>query len=140
MANDEEITSREFPIEYSIREEIVNSITHGIGTLTSIAGLALLLVFSIPEGDPWKISSFLIYGISLILMHLSSTLYHSIRNYRFKRFLQLADHGSIFLLIAGTYTPFLLVPLRGLVGWILFSIVWFIAFAGVIYKTYYINK
>jgi len=118
--------------------EILNSITHGIGVLLSIAALVLLIVFAAArQGDVWQFVSFSIYGASLITLYMASTLYHAIQNRRAKRFLNIFDHASIFILIAGTYTPFCLVPLRGPWGWTLFGIIWGLAIAGVIFKMFY---
>lgn len=120
-------------------DELLNSITHGIGILLSIAGLVLLVVFASisPYGDVWKIVSFSIYGFSLILMYTASTLYHSFRNPKVKEFLNLFDHSSIYVLIAGTYTPFTLVSLRGPWGWSIFGVIWGLAIAGVIFKLFF---
>lgn len=118
--------------------EILNSITHGIGVLLSIAALVLLVVFaSIRQPDAWRIVSFSIYGFSLILMFTASTLYHSIQNKRIKEYLNVFDHCSIFILIAGTYTPFALVLLRGPWGWSIFGIIWGLAVAGVVFKLFF---
>jgi hemolysin III len=121
--------------EYTRREEIANSITHGIGALLSIAGLAVLVGFSTTRGDAWHIVSCSIYGTTLILLYLASTLYHSIPIPRLKSFLRTIDHSAIYLLIAGTYTPFMLVNLRGPWGWSLFGTIWGIALLGIILKT-----
>jgi hemolysin III len=120
-------------------DELLNSITHGIGVLLSIAGLVLLVVFASirPYGDVWKIVSFSIYGLSLIMMYTASTLYHSFQNQRMKDFLNLFDHAAIFVLIAGTYTPFMLVSLRGPWGWSIFGVIWGLAVAGVIFKLFF---
>ncbi len=98
-------------------EEIANSITHGIGALLGIAALVLLLVFASRYGDAWRIVSFSIYGSTLIFLYTASTLYHSFRQERLKRIFRILDHSSIYLLIAGTYTPVVLVSLRGPWGW-----------------------
>ncbi len=121
--------------EYTHREEIANSITHGIGALLSVAALVVLIVFSTSRGDAWHIVSCSIYGTTLILLYLASTLYHSIRIQRLKSFLRTIDHSAIYLLIAGTYTPFMLVNLRGPWGWSLFGTIWGIALLGIILKT-----
>ena len=123
-------------------DELLNSITHGIGILLSIAGLVLLVVFASirPYGDVWKVVSFSIYGTSLILMFTASTLYHSFRNKKVKEFLNLTDHASIFVLIAGTYTPFTLVSLRGPWGWSIFGVIWGLAIAGVIFKLFFYTE
>lgn len=123
-------------------DEILNSITHGIGVLLSIAALVLLVVFAsvTQEGDVWKIVSFSVYGFSLILLFTASTLYHSFRNKRIKGFLNIFDHASIFILIAGTYTPFTLVSLRGPWGWSIFGVIWGLAIAGVIFKLFFYTE
>lgn len=121
--------------------EILNSITHGAGILLGIAGLVLLLVFAATQGGgPWKIVSFSIYGFSLILMFTASTLYHGVRNRRLKNALNTFDHVSIFILIAGTYTPFLLVNLRGPWGWTLFGLIWGLAIAGVVFRLFFYTQ
>jgi hemolysin III len=118
--------------------EILNSITHGIGVLLSIAALVLLIVFAaIREGNAWQFVSFSIYGASLITLYMASTLYHAIQKKKTKKFFNVFDHASIFILIAGTYTPFCLVPLRGPWGWTLFGIIWGLAIAGVIFKMFF---
>lgn len=117
---------------YSIKEEIAHSVTHGIGALLSVIGLATLVIYSITYGDAWHIISSSIYGVTLIVLYTSSTLYHAITIPDLKKVLQKLDHAAIFILIAGTYTPFTLVNLRGGWGWTLFGIVWSIAIAGVI--------
>src|SRR5690554_6539461 len=98
---------------YSMAEEIVNSLPHGIGAALSIAGMTLLLAYAALDSDPWKIASFAIYGVTLTLLYLASTLYHSFQNPALKRVFKIIDHCAIYLLIAGTYTPFLLVNMRG---------------------------
>jgi len=118
--------------------EILNSITHGIGVLLSIAALVLLIVFAAKrDGNAWQIISFSIYGTSLIILYMASTLYHAIQKRKIKKFFNLFDHASIFILIAGTYTPFCLVPLRGPWGWTLFGIIWGLAIAGVLFKIFF---
>ena len=117
---------------YSIREEIAHSVSHGIGLLLSIAGLVTLLGFSSLYGDVWHVTSSSIYGATLIVLYASSTLYHSVTIPDLKKVLQKVDHAAIYLLIAGTYTPFTLVNLRGGWGWTLFGLVWSIAIAGIV--------
>ncbi len=119
---------------YSLAEEIANSITHGLGTLLSVAGLTLLVTFATQQQDIWRIVSFSIYGTTLILLFTASTLYHSFQNVSVKRVFKTLDHCSIFLLIAGTYTPFLLVSMRGTTGWVLFVIIWSLAVLGITLK------
>lgn len=111
-------------------EEFANSVTHGIGLGLSVAGFAALLVLAIVRGGAWQIVSCAIYGVSLICVYASSTLYHGLRSQRVKHILKVFDHSAIFLLIAGTYTPFLLVNLRGGWGWSLLGIVWGLAEKG----------
>jgi len=117
---------------YSIGEEIAHTVTHGIGILFSIAGLAVVVAFSSLNGDAWHITSNSIYGTTLILLYTASSLYHGIPYSRAKQLLRKFDHTAIFLLIAGTYTPFTLVNLRGPWGWSLFGLVWGLAIIGVV--------
>ncbi len=117
---------------YKTSEEIVHGITHGIGILFALAGMIILLYFAIMHGTFRHIISCTIYGVSLILLYTTSTLYHSIQRPKTKKILRQLDHTSIYILIAGSYTPFTLVNLRGIWGWTLFSIVWGLAFAGII--------
>jgi hemolysin III len=119
---------------YTFGEEIANSITSGVGIVLAIAGLAVLTAFSALKGDAWHIVSCSIFGAALVLAYTSSTLYHSIQTERVKRVLRALDHSSIFLLIAGTYTPFLLVNLRGPWGWSLFAVIWSLAVAGIVLR------
>ncbi len=121
--------------KYSVGEEIANSITHGVGALLSVAGLAVLIGFASLRGNAWHITSCSIFGTTLILLYVASTLYHSIPLPEVKIILRQIDHSAIYLLIAGTYTPFLLVSLRGPWGWSLFGIIWGIAISGIFLKT-----
>jgi len=121
--------------KYSVGEEIANSITHGIGALLSIGGLAVLVGFASLRGDAWHIASCSIFGSTLILLYVASTLYHSIPLPNIKEILRMIDHSAIYLLIAGTYTPFMLVNLRGPWGWSLFGTIWGIAITGILLKT-----
>lgn len=125
---------------YTAGEEIASSITHGIGAALSIAALVILVVLAATRGDAWRVVSFSIYGTTLILLYLASTLYHAIRHPGAKRVFRILDHSSIFLLIAGTYTPFLLVPLRGGWGWSLFGVVWGLAVVGIVFKSIFIER
>lgn len=116
---------------YSTGEELANSLTHGFGLLLSVAGLAglMLVAGGIPE-----VASCLVYGIALVLVYTTSTLYHGVRNAGVKHVLRTLDHIAIFLLIAGTYTPFMLIALRGAWGWSLFAVVWTLAVLGAIFE------
>ena len=116
---------------YTLREEIASSITHGVGAVLAIAGLAVLVAFATLHGDAWHVVGCSIFGAALILCFTASTLYHSVQVERAKRLLRTLDHTAIFLLIAGTYTPFLLVNLRGPWGWSLFAVVWTLTLAGI---------
>ncbi|XDD45535.1 hemolysin III family protein [Leptospira sp. WS39.C2] len=120
--------------EYSIGHEIANAVTHGIGGGLSIAGLSVLLTMAVLYGDVWHIVSSAIYGATLIILYLASTLYHGIYHTATKRIFKVIDHASIYLLIAGTYTPFTLVSLRenSEYGWLLFGIIWILALIGVV--------
>ncbi len=125
---------------FSRKEEILHAITHGIGAVLSIAGLVLLIIFSSFSGNPWKIVSVTIFGLTMLLMYLSSTIVHSLPEGRAKNIFQIFDHSAIYIFIAGTYTPFLLVHLRGITGWLLFGIVWGIALIGIIFKVFFVKK
>src|SRR5687767_5588409 len=117
-----------------IIEEIANSITHGVGLALSIAGFAVLIVFAVLYGDASHIAGCSIFGATLVFLYTASTLYHSFRKPRLKEALKILDHCAIFLLIAGTYTPFTLVNLRGMWGWILFGLVWTLSLTGILFK------
>ncbi|MGI9568203.1 MAG: PAQR family membrane homeostasis protein TrhA [Desulfobulbia bacterium] len=121
---------------YSFYEELANSITHGIGILLSIAGLGVLTAFASVFGSVWHIVSCSIYGGTMILLFTTSTLYHSIPLQKAKAVFRTLDHSSIFLLIAGTYTPVTLVCLRGPWGWSLFGTIWGLAIAGIVLEIF----
>jgi len=123
-----------------VKEEVANGITHGIGLLLSIAGLVLLVVRAARYGNAWHIVSYSIFGSTMVLLYLASTTYHSVQNPRAKAFLKIIDHSAIFLLIAGTYTPFVLVALRGAWGWSLFGVIWGLAIMGIIFKSLFIHR
>ncbi len=114
--------------------ERFNSISHLIGAVAALAGLVVAVVVAARQGDPWKIVSFSIYGTTLFLLYTISTLYHSLRG-RAKRFFHKLDHYSIYFLIAGTYTPFTLVTLRGGWGWTIFGIIWGLVVLGVVLES-----
>ena len=116
---------------YSAAEELASSVIHGLGIVLSVAGLAVLCAYAVPAGDARQIASVGVYGTTLILLYTASTLYHGVPIERAKPLLRQLDHAAIFLLIAGTYTPFALITLHGAWGWTLFAIVWAIALAGV---------
>lgn len=119
---------------YSIGEEIANALTHGIGALLSVAAMTMMIMTSVQLGDGWKLASSIVYGLSLVILFTSSTLYHSFQPESVKKVFQTFDHCAIYFLIAGTYTPFVLVSLNGVWGWILFGVIWGLALFGVIFK------
>jgi len=121
-------------------EEFANSVTHGVGLGLSLAGLTVLVVLTAMKGSPWHIVSCSIYGSTLVILYAASTLYHSIPSPRAKRVLRIIDHGAIYLLIAGTYTPFTLVNLRGGVGWMLFALIWGLAALGIGFKIFHVDR
>ena len=126
--------------ELTSGEEIINAITHGIGSLLSIAALVVLIIIAGRHGDSWHLASFSIYGSTLILLYLSSTLYHSFSSPKVKNLFARFDHISIFLLIAGTYTPILLTSMRGIWGWTLFGIIWGLAIVGAVIRSIYLHR
>lgn len=129
------------PVSGLIRpDEIVSSATHALGLVLFTGGTALLVVLASLWATPWHIVSFSIYGASLVLLYGTSTVYHAIHRPRIKRALQVADHSAIFLLIAGTYTPFTLVPLNGGWGWSLFGVVWGFAVVGIVLKLFFTGR
>jgi hemolysin III len=128
------------PATYTPGEERANVITHGLGLALSVVGLAVLVTLAGRRGDAWRVTATAIFGATLVLLYMSSTLYHSFRNEGTKRLLRKFDHAAIFLLIAGTYTPFLLVNLRGAWGWSLFGVIWALAAAGVALKFWFTGR
>lgn len=122
------------------KEETINAWTHGLGALLSLAGLAVLVFMASRNGDAWHIVSCSIYGATLVLLFSSSTLYHSFRSERVKHIFRIIDHASIYLLIAGTYTPFVLINLRGGWGWSLFGVVWGLALAGIVFQIFFVSR
>ncbi len=127
--------------QYSQREELANALTHGLGILLGVVGLTLLVVFAALRGDAWHIVTASVYGASLVLLYTASTLYHSFRKPSIKRALRVFDHCSIYLLIAGTYTPFMLVFLRDTVwGWSLLGVIWSLALAGIVFKVFFTGR
>jgi hemolysin III len=125
---------------YSPREEKWNVITHGIGLILSIVALALLVVNASLYGTVWHIVSFSIYGASLVVLYLASTLFHAAKNQETRNYLNIFDHSSIYLLIAGTYTPFVLVTLNGSWGWSLFGVIWGLAIGGMFFKLWFTGR
>ncbi len=126
--------------EYGREEEIANAVTHGLGALLSISGLVVLLVLSAADPDPFRTVSAVVYSASLCLLFLISTLYHSPLPPRMKKLLQILDHCAIYLLIAGTYTPFLLISLKGVWRYTLLAIVWGLALSGIVFKALFRDR
>ncbi|MBT3173593.1 MAG: hemolysin III family protein [Lentimicrobiaceae bacterium] len=126
--------------QYPKLEERLNVVTHGLGFLLSIVALVILVVFASLQGTPWHMVSFSIYGVSLVTLYLASTLFHSTKKQSLRNKLNIFDHIAIYFLIAGTYTPFLLVTLRGPWGWSLFGIIWGLAIGGLVFKLFYTGK
>lgn len=125
---------------YDSREEMLNVITHGIGFVLSIVALVILIVSASKYGTAKHITSFAIFGGSLIVLYAASTLYHYAKNPELRLKLNILDHSAIYVLIAGTYTPFTLVVLKGWVGWTIFGVSWGLAIAGIIFKVFYFGK
>ena len=125
---------------YTLGEEIFNSVSHGVGSLLSIAGTTVLIVLAAIHGGAWEVVSAAIYGASLIILYTMSTLYHALTNRRAKSFFRIMDHDTIFFLIAGTYTPITLIPLRGAVGWVLFGVIWGAAVLGIVMNSIDLEK
>jgi len=126
--------------KYGKKEEFLNIATHGIGFLLSVAALVLLVVFASLYGNAWHIVSYSIYGTSLVILYLASTLFHWSTKPSRRLKLNVFDHASIYVLIAGTYTPLLLVTLRGPWGWSLFGVVWGMAIIGIVLKFFYTGR
>lgn len=125
---------------YSLKEEKLNVISHLVGFILSIIALVLLVVYASLEGSAWHIVSFSIYGASLIVLYSASTLYHYVQTPKWRYRLNIFDHAAIYILIAGTYTPFTLVVLKGWVGWTIFGFSWGLAIVGVVLKLFYTGR
>lgn len=119
---------------YDRHEEFFHSLTHGVGAVLAAVGAGYLILDAIEAGDPWRILSMVIYGVTLVGLYTISTLYHGVTTQGLKRRLRVMDHAAIYVFIAGSYTPFLLLPLRGGWGWFLFALAWAMAVGGIIYK------
>jgi len=125
---------------YNWKEELANAITHGIGFLLSIPALVVLIVSAAKNGGALQVVSFTIFGVTMLLLYLFSTMLHSFKPSKAKNIFAILDHSAIYLLIAGTYTPLVLISLNGVLGWTLFGIVWGLAVAGITFKCFLINK
>jgi hemolysin III len=124
----------------SPREELFNALTHGLGATAALAGGAVLITLAALFGDGWQLTASIVFGTTLLLLYVASTLYHAIQHPVVKGRLKVFDHCAIYLLIAGTYTPFTLIGLRGPVGWTLFGVIWGLAVFGVIFKLFYTGR
>ena len=131
MTVDSAAVTQKFRRPYTLGEEIANSIIHGLGVGLSVAALTLLVVLAVQNGGGWKLGAAIVYGAALVLEYTASTLYHSFQQPRVKHVFKILDHAGIYVLIAGTYTPFTLVTLRDSGGWWLFALVWGIAVTGI---------
>ena len=132
-------TASEAP-KYTLGEELFNSISHGVGVLLSIAALVLLIIFAAIDGSGYKLASGIVYGISLILLYSMSMVYHIVQGKKGKAVMRIFDHCSIFILIAGTYTPYLLTILDKKMGWIMFGIIWGMAIIGIVMNSINLEK
>lgn len=125
---------------FTKREEIANAIIHGIGALLSVAALVILIVSSVMHGTVWHVVSFTLFGATMVLLYVSSTLVHGFPAGRAKDVFEILDHSSIYFFIAGTYTPLLFLAVKGTLGWTLFGIVWGLAIAGTVFKAYFVKR
>ncbi|AXN37130.1 PAQR family membrane homeostasis protein TrhA [Peribacillus butanolivorans] len=125
---------------YTKKEEVVNAITHGVGVLLSIGALVFLIIFSVQKGSAWHVVISVIYGVSMLLLYVSSTLVHSFPAGKTKDLFEIFDHSAIYLFIAGTYTPIMLLVIQGTLGWTLLGIVWGVAVIGVVFKAFFVKK
>lgn len=125
---------------YTMKEEIANAITHGVGTLLSIAALVLLVVYASLNGTAMHIVTYAVYGGTMLLLYLNSTLLHSLPRGKAKNLFEFFDHSSIYLFIAGTYTPVTITVIGGPKGWAIFGIVWGLALLGVLFKVFFVRR
>ena len=127
------------PLRHGV-EELANALTHGVGALAALAGGAVMVTLAALRGDGWQLAGAIVFSTSLVLLYLASTLYHAAKQPSAKARLKVFDHCAIYLLIAGTYTPFTLVDLRGTLGWSLFAAIWALAFSGVVFKLFFTGR
>ncbi len=131
---------KSLPPKYTLGEELFNSISHGVGVLLSIAALVLLIVFGAKSGIGYNLAAGIVYGISLLVLYTMSMVYHIVQGKKGKAVMRIFDHCSIFVLIAGTYTPYLLVTLDKTLGWVMFGIIWAMAVIGIILNSIDLEK
>src|SRR5690606_26655251 len=122
---------------YTLKEEISHAISHGVGAALSLGGLPVLVIMAALHGTVWHVVSFSIFGVTMLLLYMSSTLVHSFPEGRTKHIFDIFDHSAIYVFIAGTYTPFLLTALRGPLGWSLFGIMWGLTAFGIVFKVFF---
>ncbi|HPF71991.1 MAG: hemolysin III family protein [Rhodanobacteraceae bacterium] len=125
---------------HSLREEVASALTHGLGAVVSLGAGAVLITLAALWGDGWQLGSAIVFSVALLLLYIASTLYHAIPHPKAKARLKVFDHCAIYLLIAGTYTPFTLIGLRGPWGWGLFAAIWTLALAGVVFKLFFTGR
>ncbi|WP_407268452.1 hemolysin III family protein [Radiobacillus sp. PE A8.2] len=125
---------------FSKGEEIANSVTHGIGAVFSLAALALLITFATLYGNVWHVVSFSLFGVTMLLLYISSTFVHALPKGKAKDVFEILDHSSIYFFIAGSFTPFLFTVVKGWQGWTLFGIIWGLAIGGTIFKCFFVKK
>lgn len=125
---------------FSKGEELANAIIHGVGVILSVAALVILVVFASLYGTVWHVVSFTLFGVTMVLLYTSSTLLHSFPAGKAKDVFEIMDHSSIYFFIAGTYTPYLFIAVKGPLGWTLFGIVWGLAIFGTVFKSYFVKK
>jgi hemolysin III len=125
---------------HSLREEIANALTHGLGAVVALGAGAVLITLTALWGDGWQLAGAIVFCVALVLLYVASTLYHAITHTGAKARLKVFDHCAIYLLIAGTYTPFTLISLRGSMGWALFAAIWTLAFAGIVFKLFFTGR
>ncbi|UQS87398.1 hemolysin III family protein [Nicoliella spurrieriana] len=126
--------------KYLLVNEILSAITHGIGVGLSIAAAIVLIIHGVHEGGGMRITTFVIYGILLVLFYLASTLFHSLYFTKAEHLFQIFDHSAIYLLIAGTYLPYSLVTIGGKLGWLIITVIWLMAIIGIVYKSLWMGK
>ena len=125
---------------FSKEEEVSNAITHGIGAVYSVVALIVLIVSSSLHGSAWHIVSFTVFGVTMVFLYTSSTFVHALPKGRAKDVFEILDHSAIYFFIAGTYTPFLFIAIKGPLGWTLFGIVWGLAIGGTVFKVFFVKK
>ncbi len=125
---------------YTNGEEVINSLTHGAGAVFGLVALVVLVVMALNRGTGWHVAGYSIYGVTLILLFLASSVYHAVQHTRLRPVFRRIDHAAIYIFIAGCYTPFALIALRGTAGWVMLGLIWGMALAGVLFKIWFINR